>query len=120
MRDTEDQELQQVLERNERNTSYQKKLKSYYRGVYSLLAAWLLWALVLIALAGTKTGLIIGLIVFAVLFISWLVLCFSSPVLLRCPHCDASLYRADPLHIQNCPYCRTSLTVQQYYGREEI
>ena len=97
---------------NEKNKFYQKKLKLYYAGVYGLLAAWLLWALVLLALAGTKTGLVIGLIVFALLFIPWCVLCLSAPSLIRCPHCGASLYRADPLHIQNCPYCKAGLSVR--------
>ncbi len=111
---------QDYLARNERNKAYQKKKKNYYRGVYGLMAAWILWGFVLVALAGSKVGLIIGGCVFGILFVPWLILCVSSPRIIRCPHCDASLYRADPLHIENCPYCRVNLTVKQFYGREEI
>lgn len=102
----DDKTLEEI---KERNRNLKKRIKFYYTGVYGLLAAWLLWGFVMVALAGSKTGLTIGVVVFAILFIPWMVLCVSSSYILRCPHCDTSIYRADPLHIRKCPYCGTNL-----------
>ena len=114
-----EQELQQAIVRNERNIAFQKKLKYFYSSFYGLLGAWLLVCFLIPAFADSKTKVFIGLGIFAVLFVIWFVLCISSPIIIRCPHCDSSLNRADPLHIITCPYCGTSLKISTYLGREK-
>lgn len=116
----ENQELEQKIVRNERNKVYQKKLKYFYMGVYGLLAAWLLICFTLPAFSDSKTSMLVLGVFAAVIFVIWFVLCISAPFIIRCPHCDSTLYRADPLHITICPYCGTNLKIYEYLERENV
>lgn len=116
----DNQELEQKIARNEQNKSFQKKLKYFYLGIYGLLVAWLLICFILPAFIDSKTSITILGILATVLFIIWFILCISAPFILRCLHCDSTLYRADPLHITICPYCGTNLKIYEYLESENI
>lgn len=102
-----DEQIQAYKKRNERNRAWQKRMKFFYTGLYSLLGVDFVLAIVL--QGQEKISLIwiyvlIGIIVAVML---WIII---GIFFIRCPHCDSFLNRV-PMNMKYCPQCGTSLQV---------
>ncbi len=109
-----------IKERNDKNRAFRKRLKNFYIGLYVLVGVMFLGALTLKTLTYSKTAVMIGAGVLGVIFVAWMLWLIIGGNKIRCPHCNKYIGRSDPSNIQKCPYCGTSLEVQEFYGQEKL
>ncbi len=109
-----------VKERNDKNKAFHKRLKTYYIGLWVLVGVMCFGAFTLYTLTYSKIAVKIGVGVLIVIIVVFFVWCIVGANKIRCPHCNKFIGRSDPWNIPQCPYCGTSLKIQEFYGHEKL
>ncbi len=113
--------FEEVKERNKRNLKFRGRLKIQLIACLAIVPYGLIGGSIYINICKANPDLTTIatwlLVAGCVAWVAWVIVASTK---ICCPHCNHWIGRSDPWNIPSCPYCKTSLKIQEYCGREKL